>query len=48
MTAAGWFVMSFAVLGITGLLLWCLWKVVSIPESTTHLHSPADIDPDDD
>lgn len=48
MTAAGWMVMGIAVLGMTGLLVWCIWKVLSIPGSTTHLHSPADIEPDDD
>jgi heme/copper-type cytochrome/quinol oxidase subunit 2 len=48
MTTAGWFVMSFAVLGMTGLLIWCMWKVLSTPGATEHLHSPSDIEPDDD
>lgn len=48
MTAAGWWVMGFAVVGMTGLLVWCVWKVVSTPGATGHLHSPADIEPDDD
>lgn len=48
MTAAGWIVMSLAVFGMTGLLGWCLYKVLTTPGSTEHLHSPADIDPEDD
>lgn len=48
MTAAGWIVMSVAIFGMTSLLVWCVWKVVSIPQSTEHLHSPADIDTEDD
>lgn len=47
MTAAGWIVCISAVTGMTGLLLWCVWKVVSTPEATEHLHSPADIDTHD-
>jgi len=47
MTAAGWIVMSVAIFGVTGLLTWCLWKVLSTPDSTKHLHSPADIDTND-
>lgn len=48
MTLAGWMVMGFAVTGMTTLLVWCVWKVISTPGSTEHLHSPADIDPEDD
>ena len=48
MTVAGWMVMGVAVLGMTGLLSWCVYKVVSIPGSTEHLHSTSDIDPEDD
>lgn len=47
MTAAGWIVMFVGVGGMTGLLLWCVYKIVSTPESTQHLHSPADIDTGD-
>lgn len=48
MTAAGWIVMSVAILGMSSLLGWCVWKVLSTPQSTQHLHSPVDIDPEDD
>ena len=44
MTPGGWTVMLVAVLGMTSLLAWCIWKVISTPGSTEHLHSPADID----
>jgi len=48
MSAGGWIVMTFAVAGMTGLLIWCLVKILSTPGSTEHLHSPADIEPDDE
>ncbi len=47
MTAAGWTVFLVAVLGMTSLLIWCVFKVVSTPGSEDHLHSPADIDTHD-
>ena len=48
MTAGGWIMMLLAIGGMTGLLVWCVWKVVSTPGSTEHLHGLADIDPHDD
>ncbi|MGA0333270.1 MAG: hypothetical protein ACO3N7_04695 [Kiritimatiellia bacterium] len=48
MTAAGWIVMIAAVTGMSALLVWCVWKVIRTPDSVDHLHSPSDIDPDDD
>jgi hypothetical protein len=39
--------MLSAITGMTLLLAWCLWKVLSTPGSTEHLHSPVDIEPDD-
>ena len=47
MSASGWIVMLLAVGGVTGLLAWCLYKVMSTPGSTEHLHSQADIEPPD-
>jgi hypothetical protein len=47
MTTAGWIVMSAAIIGMTGLLVWCIYKVLTTPESTRHLHSPVDIDTKD-
>lgn len=47
MTLAGWIVMSVAIGGMTGLLAWCIYKVVSTPGASGHLHSPLDIDTKD-
>lgn len=44
MSIAGWIVMTLAVTGMTSLLGWCIYKVVSTPGSTGHLHAPLDID----
>ncbi|MDF3129994.1 hypothetical protein P0Y35_12370 [Kiritimatiellaeota bacterium B1221] len=48
MTTAGWFVMGFAVLGMTSLLSWSIYKVLSTPGSSEHIHGTTDIDPEDD
>lgn len=47
MTTAGWIIMCLAIGGMTGLLSWCIYKVISTPGSTEHLHAPADIDTHD-
>ncbi len=47
MSAAGWMVFVTAVSGITGLLIWCVQKIVRTPAASAHLHSPADIDTGD-
>jgi hypothetical protein len=47
MTTAGWIIMCLAIGGMTGLLCWCIYKVVSTPGSTEHLHAPVDIDTHD-
>lgn len=47
MTTAGWILMIGAIGGMSGLLSWCIYKVVSTPGSTKHLHSPLDIDTKD-
>jgi hypothetical protein len=44
MTPAGWIIMFLACGGITGLLLWCIHKVVSEQEAPDKLHSQVDID----
>jgi hypothetical protein len=43
-TVAGWIVMILAVGGMTGLLIWCVYKVISTPGASSHLHSQVDID----
>lgn len=47
MTTGGWVIMLLSVGFVTTLLAWCIWKVVTTPESARHLHSPADIDTHD-
>ncbi len=44
MTPAGWIIMILATGGMTGLLAWCIYKVLATPGSTEHLHSQADIE----
>jgi hypothetical protein len=43
MTLGGWIIMTVSVGFVTGLLIWSLWKVLSTPGSTQHLHSQIDI-----
>lgn len=47
MTPGGWVVMLLAVGGMTGLLSWCIYRVISTPGSSEHLHSQADIETPD-
>lgn len=47
MTTAGWIVMISAIGGMTGLLVWCVSKVLRTPGATEHIHSPLDIDTGD-
>ena len=44
MTFGGWIIMTASVGGVTALLGWCIYKVVSTPGSSEHLHSQADIE----
>lgn len=44
MTLDGWIIMVLACAGFTGLLLWCIRKVVVTPAAPQHLHAPGDID----
>jgi len=47
MTTTGWIIMFLATGGMTGLLMWCIYKVLATPGSTEHLHSQADIETPD-
>jgi hypothetical protein len=47
MTLGGWIMMSVAVGGVTGLMLWCIYKVTTTPGSAERLHSQADIETPD-
>ncbi len=47
MTLGGWIIMVLSVGGMTSLLAWCIYKVVTTPGATEHLHSQADIETPD-
>lgn len=47
MSLGGWIVMLLSVGGMTGLLCWCIYKVITIPGSAERLHSQADIETPD-
>ncbi len=47
MTLGGWIAMLVSVSGVTGLTLWCIYKVMSTPGSTERIHSQADIETPD-
>lgn len=38
MTIGGWIVLILSVSSVTVLFVWCIWKVLSIPEETEKLH----------
>ena len=47
MSIAGWFIMTFSVLGMSILFVWCIYKVLTLPEADEHIHSQSDITPND-
>ena len=38
MTALGWLIMFISVGTVTALLAWCVYKVLTIPDETEHVH----------
>ena len=38
MTASGWFIMILSVSSVSLLLAWCIYKVMSTPGGTEHIH----------
>ncbi len=44
MTLGGWVVMTLSAGGMTALLAWCVYRVMSDPQATHKIHSQADID----
>ena len=48
MTAGGWIIMIGSVGFVTGLLAWCIYKVLTTPHAPETVHSQADIDTHDD
>lgn len=47
MTIAGWVIMFVGVSGMTGLLGWCIYKIIATKDASGHLHAPLDIDTKD-
>ncbi len=47
MTLGGWVIMGLAVGGMTGLLAWCIRRVLRAPQASQKLHSQADINTHD-
>jgi len=47
LTVGGWIIMILSVGFVTGLLGWCIYKVIATPDSPEHVHSQIDIDPGD-
>ena len=47
MTLGGWIIMLLSVGSVTGLLGWCVYKVLITPGSTERIHSQADIETPD-
>lgn len=43
MTIGGWIIMTLSVGFVTALLAWCVYRVVTTPGSTEHLHAQTDI-----
>ena len=43
LTVGGWVTMLLSVGFVTGLLAWCIYKVLTTPGETEHLHSQVDI-----
>ena len=48
LTPVGWTIMLVALGGITILLGWCIYKVVTVNHPEEHLHTQADITPPDE
>lgn len=47
MTLAGWIFMLTSVTCVTGLVVWCFYRVFTRPSSMEDMHAPLDIDPQD-
>lgn len=47
MSTGGWITMILSVGFVTSLLAWCMWRVLTTPESTKHIHGELDIDTKD-
>lgn len=38
MTSSGWIIMILSVGAVSALLTWCVYKVLTIPQETEHIH----------
>jgi hypothetical protein len=38
MNPSGWIVMLLSIGSVVGLFTWCIYKVLTIPEETEHVH----------
>ncbi len=47
MNPDGWVVMIVSVGGVVAFFSWCMYKVLTTPGATEHLHSQADIETPD-
>lgn len=47
MTAAGWLFLIVSCGGVTALVLWCFWRVLSLPAPSEEIHTPLDIETDE-
>ena len=48
LTPIGWLIMILAIGGMTALLGWCVYKVVTVSHPEEHLHTQSDITPPDE
>lgn len=46
MTPGGWIIMLLSVGGVVALFVWCVYKVLTTPEETEHLHGFETLPPD--
>jgi hypothetical protein len=44
MTIAGWITMIVVAGSMTSLLIWSIWKVLTTPHSSEHVHPPLEHD----
>jgi hypothetical protein len=47
MTFGGWFMLIVSVGSVATLFIWCLYKVLTIPEETEHIHGFSESKPED-
>jgi hypothetical protein len=45
-TLAGWFIMLLSVGTVSGLLAWCVYKVMTVKDETPHIHGFEQVPPD--